>query len=210
MLKNRVDYMLKRRRKIERKKIKSKDQNQKKNLFLYGVYIFLFSFLISAVMTIISQSFMSSSQIYVSFLILFIVIAIGVLFDIIGVAVTTCNPAPFHSMAAKKNKYAVFALKLIKRAPFVATVSQDVVGDISGIVSGALIASIAFSLLITKVVTSSFLLNVLLSAFLAGLTVGAKAICKDIAIRNSKNITFFVAKFLFYIDYYFTFKWIKE
>ncbi len=160
-------------------------------------------------MTIVAQSFLSSSEMIVSFLILFIVIMIGVIFDIVGVAVTTCNPAPFHSMAAKKNKYAKYALKLIKKAPLVATVSQDVVGDISGIVSGALIASIAFSLVITKAFSSSFVLNVVLSAFVAGLTVGAKAICKDIAIKNSKNITLFVAKFVYYINYYTKFQWLR-
>ncbi len=194
----------------EKNKSKSKEQEKKKSsLLLYGIYIFIFSCFISAIMTIISQSLLSSSDVVVSFLILFMVITIGVLFDIIGVAVTTCNPAPFHSMAAKKNKYGVFALKLVKKAPFVATVSQDVVGDISGIVSGAVIASIAFSLVITKVFSSSFILNVILSSVVAGMTVGTKAICKDIAIKNSKAITFFVAKILYKLNYVFTFKWIR-
>ncbi len=187
-----------------------KNKNPKsRNLFVYGTYIFIFSFIISMIMSMISQGF-SSGSIYLSFFILFIVIAIGVIFDIIGVAITTCNPAPFHSMAAKKNKYAKFALRLLKKAPLVATVSQDVVGDISGIVSGALITSIAFAMVLSKIFSSSFFLNVILSSLVAGITVATKAICKDVAIKNSKNITLLTAKVIYKLNYVFTLKWLEE
>ncbi len=191
--------------------MKKKNKNFKnKSLLVYGSYIFVFSFIISMIMSMISQGFSSNSKIFVSFLILIIVIAIGVVFDIIGVAITTCNPAPFHSMAAKKHKYARYALKLLNKAPFVATVSQDVVGDISGIVSGALITSIAIALVVTKVFSSSFFVNVILSSLVAGVTVGAKAICKDIAMKKSKQITLFTAKVMYNLDYVFKLKWIRK
>lgn len=196
--------------KSKQKPAKNKTQNQSnKSMLFYGLSVFFFSFLISGLMSIVSQSFLSSSDTLLSFLILFVVIAIGVVFDIVGIAVTTCNPVPFHSMAAKKDKYASYALKLIRKAPFVATVSQDVVGDISGVISGVLIASIAFSLVVGNRFSSSLFLNVFLSSVVAGLTVGGKAICKNIAIKNSKHITFFVAKFLYHTEYYFTFKWMR-
>lgn len=197
-------------KKNKTKAVKNKTQGQgSNNLFLYGVSVFFFSFLISALMSIASQSFLSTKEIFISFLILFIVIAIGVVFDIVGVAVTTCNPVPFHSMASKKNQYAQYALKLIKKAHFVATVSQDVVGDIAGVVSGALIASIGFHLVYSQAFSSSFILNILLSSLVAGLTVGAKAVCKNVAIKNSGSITFFVAKVLYHLEYFFTLKWIR-
>ncbi len=186
----------------------NKVKSQKKNsLFVYAMYIFIFSFLISMMMSFMSQGFSSSSNVFISFLVLIIVIAVGVVFDIIGVAVTTCNPAPFHSMASKKNRYAVYALKLIRKAPLVATIAQDVVGDISGIVSGALIASIAFNIVSTNSFFSLIFLNVILSSIVAGITVSSKAICKSIAIKNSKKITFFVSKLLCKLENIFRFKW---
>ena len=43
-------------------------------------------------------------------------IALGIVFDIIGVAVTAADPRPFHSMAAHQEKGATEALILLRNA----------------------------------------------------------------------------------------------
>ena len=79
------------------------------------------------------------SGLLLALLILALFIGLGILFDIIGVAVTAADPRPFHSMAAHKEKGAKEALKLLRNADRVSSVCNDVVGDICGIVSGATI-----------------------------------------------------------------------
>ena len=63
--------------------------------------IFFITVLISAVMSLISTNLLSSATLGVSFVILICIIAIGIVFDIIGVAVTAADEKPFHSMAAR-------------------------------------------------------------------------------------------------------------
>ena len=63
-------------------------------------------------------------------LILLLFILLGIMFDIIGVAVTAANPKPFNSMAAHRVKGAKEALYLIRNAEKVASFCNDVVGDI--------------------------------------------------------------------------------
>lgn len=190
------------------KKIKSKS-SKKKSALGFALYIFVLSFVISVLMSLASQSVLSASGLIVSLLILLVIIGIGIFFDIIGVAVTTCNAAPFHSMAAKKNPYAIQALKLLARAPFVATISNDVVGDISGIISGAAVGNVVYAILELYTGISSTLLSVLMSGIVAGITVGGKAVGKELAMSKSKEITLFVAMLLYKLDYIFKLKWIK-
>ena len=73
-------------------------------------------------------------------------IGLGILFDIIGVAVTAADPRPFHSMAAHKEPGAKEALMLLRNAGRVSSVCNDVVGDICGIVSGTTTAVIVVRL----------------------------------------------------------------
>ena len=80
---------------------------------------------------------MENAGLLLALLILALFIGLGILFDIIGVAVTAADPRPFHSMAAHKEKGAKEALKLLRNADRVSSVCNDVVGDICGIVSGA-------------------------------------------------------------------------
>ena len=63
--------------------------------------IFFITVLISAVMSLISTNLLSSATLGVSFVILICIIAIGIVFDIIGVAVTAADEKPFHSMASR-------------------------------------------------------------------------------------------------------------
>ena len=61
---------------------------------------------------------------------LIIVIAIGIMFDLIGVAVTVGNEEDFHAQASKKIKGAKTSIKMIRNSAKVSNFCADVIGDI--------------------------------------------------------------------------------
>ena len=62
------------------------------------VIIFLTTVAISAVMSFVSSNLLSMASLGISFLILICIVLIGILFDVIGVAVTAADETPFHAM----------------------------------------------------------------------------------------------------------------
>ena len=137
--------------------------------------IFFITVLISAVMSLISTNLLSSATLGVSFVILICIIAIGIVFDIIGVAVTAADEKPFHSMASRKVPEATQALKLIRNAGRVSSFCNDVIGDICGVISGSAAATIAARVLAMHPGMREIVLTLAMSALAAGLTVGGKA-----------------------------------
>lgn len=74
-------------------------------------------------------------------LLAFLILA-SILFDAIGVAVTSCDVAPIASMASRKVHGAKTALWLVKNSGTVSSICNDVIGDIFGIISGACSAAV--------------------------------------------------------------------
>ena len=160
----------------------------KKNNWVYKV--FLCTFILSVIFSFITNFLSSHSNI----LIITIVIAIGIIFDMIGASSLTSKEATFHSMSSKKIKGAKETIKLIKNNAKVSSVCNDIVGDICGIISGGLGAVLAIS--IAKATGFNTLISVIIAAIISSLTVGGKAIFKSIAIKNSDKIIFNVGKFV--------------
>ena len=94
------------------------------------IEVFLLTFLLSMLFSYISANGVSNLSLIPAILILVIVIAIGILFDIIGVAVTVANEQEFQAKASKKVEGSKDSIKLIKNAPKVANICADVIGDI--------------------------------------------------------------------------------
>ena len=158
--------------------------------------IFVSTMIISGAFSFISGELMQQTGIIVSFVVLFVIVLIGILFDIIGVSVTAANEQPFHSMAARKVPEAPYALRLLRKADRVSTFCNDVIGDICGIISGTAAAAIAVSAVKSAVSTELLIANLVLSAVIAGVTVGGKALGKTFAINNSTVIVQRVAAVL--------------
>jgi CBS domain containing-hemolysin-like protein len=146
--------------------------------------------------SIISELLLSNSNVYIAFALLFMLLAVGILFDVVSVAVTSSSLEPFLAMAAKKIKGARIAVRLIKNAEKVNNICSDVIGDICGIVTGALGASIVLKIFISGGGYDAAIVSILFSSILAALTVGGKAIGKKIAITNDKEIVFLVARLI--------------
>lgn len=155
------------------------------------VTVFIMTFVLSIVFNGVSNALLSKINIFIAFLILISMIGIGIFFDMIGMAVATCEEAPFHAKAAKKHKGAREAIRMIRSKDKVSSICNDVVGDVSGIVSGSLAALISVNLSnITGI--NSIIISLLVGGVVASLTVGGKAIGKRKAIDNCNEIMFFV------------------
>ena len=107
------------------------------------ITIFLVTILVSGMISLMSDIIMANSTMAVAFLILLFIILVGIIFDVIGMAVATADEKPFHSMAARKVTGAHEAISLLRNAERVSSICNDVVGDICGVVSGSASATIA-------------------------------------------------------------------
>lgn len=152
---------------------------------------------ISATMSFVSNEVLSASGMALSFVVLLAIILIGVLFDIIGVAVTAADEKPFHSMASKKVPEAITAIRMLRRADRVSSFCNDVVGDICGVVSGSASAVIAARAVIDMDPGWGRLVQLLMSALVAGMTVGGKAFGKSLAMNNSTEIIHLAARIVY-------------
>ena len=140
---------------------------------------------------------MSVSGIVVAFAILLVIIFVGIIFDVVGVAVTSADEKPFHSMAARKVPGAQDAIKLLRNAEKVSSICNDVVGDICGVVSGSASATIAAQILTKTQFSWPQVVTLLMSALVAGSTVGGKAIGKSFAVNSSTTIVSSVGRLLY-------------
>ena len=160
------------------------------------ISVFLTTIVVSGIISLLSEEVMSQSGILAAFAILFVIVTVGILFDVVGVAVTSADEKPFHSMASRRVPGAREALRLLRNAERVSSICNDVVGDICGVVSGAASAAIAARLLNHFVFSWPQLITLVMSALVAGLTVGGKAVGKTIAIHNCTEIVYQVGKLL--------------
>ena len=142
---------------------------------------------------------MEVSTITVAFIILLVIVLLGIIFDVIGVAVTSADESPFHSMAARKVPGSQEAIRLLRNAERVSSICNDVVGDICGVVSGSAAATIAAQVIAAGEYAWPQVVSVVMSALVAGFTVGGKAVGKTFAIGSCTKIVHGVGKFVWAI-----------
>lgn len=91
------------------------------------IQVFATTFILSIIFSYISTNGVSNLNLIPAIIILILVIAIGIFFDIIGVAVTVANEYEFHAKATKKVEGSKDSIKLIRNAPKVANICADVI-----------------------------------------------------------------------------------
>lgn len=161
--------------------------------------IILWSVILSGGISLLSDMLLRKVNILVAFVILIIIIFLGIIFDIVGVAVTAADEKPFHAMASKKIGRAKIAIYLIRNADKVSNFCNDVVGDISGIISGSMGALIVAKVLLFTKGTNATIISALIGSVIAAVTIGGKALGKNIALNRSNNIVNEVSKLIFLI-----------
>lgn len=137
----------------------------------------------------------------VAFLILLAIVVVGIIFDIVGVAVTSADEKPFHSMAARKVPGSAESIRLLRNAERVSSICNDVVGDICGVVSGSASATIAAQVIRKFEFSWEQIVTLLMSALVAGVTVGGKAIGKTFAIRSCTKIVSGVGRLIYFLTH---------
>ena len=157
---------------------RSKDKNGgKKSGRGWALRVFVLAVVLSALLSFFSTTALEGTGYVVAALVLAVFIGLGIVFDMIGVAVTAADPKPFHSMAAHKEKGAKAAIRLLQNANQVSSVCNDVVGDICGIVSGST-AAVIVTHLQRDLSTTSVLISIGATALISGITIGGKAWAK--------------------------------
>ena len=171
------------------------EKNKNKNSELrWFVTVLITTFILSIIFSYISTNAISYLELLPAVLILILTIFVGIIFDIIGVAVTVAKEEEMHAKASKKIQGAKTSIKLIRNSSKVSNVCADVIGDICGVLSGSIAALITIK--ITEKFNLNFDLQFIISAIVASLTVGGKAIGKGIAKRNSTKIVHIVGSLI--------------
>ena len=166
----------------------SKNKEKEHSKIKWFIEVFIITFVLSICFSYISTYGVSNLNLVSSIIILVAVIAVGIIFDIIGVAVTVAKEHEFHAKATKKVDGAKASIKLIKNSTRVANICADVIGDVCGVLSGAISAMISAK--ITEKTGAN--LQFIISAIVASLTVGGKALGKELANKESTQIVHFV------------------
>ena len=171
-----------------------KNKPRKKNDH-WPLRVFFLAVVLSALLSFLSSTALGGAGYVVATLVLLAFIALGIVFDMIGVAVTAADPKPFHSMAAHKEKGGREAIRLLQNANQVSSVCNDVVGDICGIVSGSTAAVIVVQLQ-RDFSTTSVLISIGVTALISGITIGGKALGKSVAINDCTKVVYRVARIM--------------
>lgn len=178
------------------KKLKKIDKKPKRFIDIkWVITITLTAFIMSIFFSGITSVTVPKLNVLLGVVIVLVIIAIGILFDMIGVAVTSCNIAPFNSMASKKIKGSIIAIKLIKNAEKTAAFCNDVIGDVCGVISGS-VGSMLGTVLGLSLKVNPSLTTLIFTALIAALTIGGKACGKSYAMNKSDVIIFKFSKFL--------------
>lgn len=173
---------------------KEKVKKEKVNV-KWIVQIALISFTISFALSFVSQVAIPNLSILWGILLTLAFVAFGILFDIVGVAVTGADEKVFHSMNSRQVKGSKVAVLFKKNADKVSSFCCDVIGDICGIVSGASASAVSVGLAATFN-WNLLLVSLTVAAIVAALTIGGKACGKSFAINKSDVILYEFAKII--------------
>ena len=113
-------------KKQELKNLKVIEKNKKKSLVDYNwiIKIIIVAFTLSLIMSFTSESILPNIPSLFGIIIVLLFIGIGIMFDMIGVAVTASNLSVFNSMASRKVKGAKLAVKFKKNSDKVSIVNE--------------------------------------------------------------------------------------
>jgi len=171
-----------------------KNKNKELNWILTITFL---AFFITIIFSLGAQSILENVNIFVGIIIILLFIFVGIIFDIIGVAVQSSDTVPFHSMASKKIKTAKTAKKMLENSAKVSSFCNDVIGDICGIISGGAATVVSLSIAV-KLNVDPTIPTLLVTSLVAALTIGGKAIGKGIAVNKSEYIITKVTKVMEY------------
>lgn len=163
----------------------------------WTVIVTVLSFTLSVFFSFLTSSAMKSLSVFFAFVLLLVIIAVNILFDMVGTAVQSAEEKPFHSLASRRVPGARESISVIRHAPQLANMCCDVIGDIAGIISGATTALIVAEL-VEMFQLRGMLPSLILTGLVGALTIGGKAMSKGISMQNGNYIVFIVGKIMYF------------
>jgi hypothetical protein len=161
---------------------------------MYALRIGCITGIISFLVGVVAEVAMGSLPLVVAFLLLAIIVVVGVVGDMVGVAATSAHEEPLHAQAAHRVKGARTAIELVRKREVVASICNDVIGDISGVLSGAIGAAILYRVATIWPPAKATLMAPAAAALIAALITGGKAYGKRVALVRSTDIMITVAR----------------
>ncbi len=181
--------------KIDRK-VKFRQQNTNKSFnYQWIVTITIITLIIAMILSYVSLLFMDVLSFVGAIIVLMVIVFLGIFFDLLGIAVTAANETPFHSMASSRVKGARESITIIRNASSVANFFNDVIGDIAGIISGSAASAIIIKMMLDSDGEELFA-SIVLGGIIAAVTVGGKALGKEIALMHSNAIVYRIGQLL--------------
>lgn len=187
---------------VDEKKVKFRQNilGAKEQNIRWIIRITLVSFFLSAIILLISTRILKDVNNLIAVFTVLFIIFIGIVFDMIGIAVTAADEPPFHALASRKVYGAKQAIKLIRNANKVSSFCNDVIGDICGVISGTAGAMIVFRIVGNESSLKATIAGLVISGLIASFTVGGKAIGKTFAIEKSNYIVYKVSVLLQFVN----------
>ena len=184
------------------------------NSIRWSIFIFGLTVLLACLFSIASTTILEGVGWGIGMLIVLLIIIIGIVFDMMGIASTAAEERPFHAMASERVHGARHAVRVLRNADRFANFCNDVIGDICGIISGAACAIVVIKLFAAGANAAQgtwyTIVNVAFTALVSGLTVGGKALGKSIAIHNATAIMLYIGKTFYTLEHRFGIKIFQE
>jgi hypothetical protein len=174
-----------------------------KSSMRWSVLIAMVTFVMACIFTVASSILLDGVSWGIGMLIVIILIFIGVIFDILGLAAASANEAPFHGMASEKVRGSKQAIYIVRNADRFSNFCNDVIGDITSVISGAAITVVVIKLLNSLGQGEDVMrtvITVIFTAIVSALTVGGKAMGKSFAIHFSTSIVLFIGKLFYQLE----------
>ncbi|MGI6136285.1 MAG: hypothetical protein GX959_05315 [Clostridiales bacterium] len=184
-----IQFQQKQKQKRDKKNLK------KNNTVKWTIKITIITLILALIFSFASE-YAGLLHYSMSIILLILLISFSIVADAIGVAVTSCDPEPIYAMASRKEPASRQALLLVRNAEKVSNICCDVIGDICSIVSGACLIIIITKMTVNLESNIQLIMNIIFSSIVAAITVGGKAIMKDIAVNKSKDLVMITAKFM--------------
>ena len=145
----------------------------------------------------ISQTLLTKMGVVIAIIGICIFIFFSVIFDMLGIAVASCDQDIFEQWVKEGKRGSVTGLNLCKNSEKMCSFCADVVGDICSTLCGAggacIVASLTNNIYNHNI---AILTAISVSAMIAGVTIFFKAIMKERALKNSNKIILKLGIFL--------------
>jgi CBS domain containing-hemolysin-like protein len=174
-----------------------------KNSIRWSIFISAVTFALACFFSVISNMILDSAGLIAGMVIVLVIIAIGIFFDVLGLASAAASEHPFHAMASERVNGAKQAIGIVRNADRFSNFCNDVIGDICGVISGGASAMVVL-ILLTSMNNDNAMVTTIVSVLFAGLvsamTVGGKAIGKSFAMNYSTEIILAAGKAFYFLE----------